>query len=191
MRWIDNVFAEGLRKRLHSAWEASTFFVQEMHAFENFLEKFLITKMEVPDDADYTHPEFDVGSDRVIKLIGLMEKCPRPAQEKEKGKCRKRKEPADEARGEKKFRSRCDTDPVYLNHLRMFVTERNHKVDFPTELTKEGNGRSKQQIIKLLSTGACAPKRLQWRVNLPRSLEARTMLRQSGDDISRKFQTIQ
>ena len=115
MRWIDNVFAQGMRKRLHSAWEASTYFVQEMHAFENFLEEFLITKMEVPDDADYTHPDFDVGSDRVIKLIGLMEKC-----------------------------SRCDTDPVYLNHLRMFVTERNHKVDFPTELTKEGNGRSRK-----------------------------------------------
>ena len=146
MRWCDNFYAQGMMIRLRAAWEASTYFKPEPDAFEKFLETTLITEMAVPDGSDHTNPDFNVGLDRVKRLFDLMELSLRPVQEKEKGKCRKRKAHAEEARGEKKIRSRCDTDPVYLNHLRMYVTERNHKVPWPIELTKDGNNRSKHQI---------------------------------------------
>jgi hypothetical protein len=131
--------------RLRAAWEASTYFKPEPEAFEKFLETTLITEMAVPDGSDHTNPDFNVGLDRVKRLIDLMEQSLRPAQEKEKEKCRKRKAHAVEPRGENKFRS-CERDPVFLNHKRMFVTERNKMVPWPTELTKDGNRRSKQQI---------------------------------------------
>ena len=131
--------------RLRAAWEASTYFKPEPEAFEKFLETTLITEMAVPDGSDHTNPDFNVGLDRVKRLIELMELSLRPVQEKEKGKSRKRKEPAEEARGGKKNRP-CEKDQVFLNHMRMYVTERNQKVPWPTELTKEGNGRSKHQI---------------------------------------------
>jgi hypothetical protein len=108
-------------------------------------EKALITEMAVPDGSDHTNPDFNVGLDRVKRLFDLMEQSLRPAQEKEKEKCRKRKAHAVEPRGEKKIRT-CERDPVFLNHQRMFVTERNKMVPWPTELTKDGNRRSKHQI---------------------------------------------
>ena len=148
MRWRDSEFAQENMQDLRTAWEASRYFKPEPDDFEKFLEKYLITKMEVPDDSDYTHVDFDVGMDRVMKLIALLKKAlPAPAQEKEEEQGRKRKASAGKAQARKKHSSERDIDPVYLKHLRMYVTGRDTKVDWPTELTKDSdNNRARQQI---------------------------------------------
>ena len=152
MKWIESVWAQGPLEKLRAVWKTSIYFRLERFRSgdgsedteEADFKKFLgnLAELDVPDDVDPTHDDFNRGEVKADKLIAMAEKYQAPSSSArrkvgEKGPNIARSD-APGATKRSKQEENTDDESLYDKNYRKFVSGRTAKEDWqPVLLTAD------------------------------------------------------
>ena len=158
MKWVEHYIAEGYMRHVHALWETSFHYVNDEGAYARFLHGARLSELQVPDDSNHEHPDFERAVTSVEKLIAMLKSSqitPAKGQEQTNGSKRAPGEDVLEldapaaAKRNKRLKKIDDTardkGEDYNEHYKRLVSKRTEQMVWTPDLLNSDGTISKRQ----------------------------------------------